>query len=66
MIGSGAVYIVDGRDITHLKPHQRAQLGLGIKTQVPSVYNEMSMRENIWLAAYAKKRSIAAVASSAS
>jgi branched-chain amino acid transport system permease protein len=58
-VTSGTISL-DGRDITHLQPHQRAQLGLGIKTQVPSVYNEMSMRENIWLAAYAKKRSIAA------
>jgi branched-chain amino acid transport system permease protein len=57
-VTSGTISL-DGRDITHLKPHQRAQLGLGIKTQVPSVYNEMSMRENVWLAAYAKKRSIA-------
>lgn len=49
---------LDGRDITHLPPHRRAQLGLGIKTQVPSVYNEMTIRENIWLAAYAKKRHV--------
>jgi branched-chain amino acid transport system permease protein len=26
---------------------------------VPSVYNEMTIRENIWLAAYAKKRHVA-------
>ncbi len=48
---------LDGRDITHMPTHRRAQLGLGIKTQVPSVYNEMTIRENIWLAAYAKSRS---------
>lgn len=56
-VTSGTI-VLDGRDITHLQPHQRAQLGLGIKTQVPSVYNEMSIRENVWLAAYAKKRSV--------
>jgi len=56
-VTSGKISL-DGRDITHLQPHQRAQLGLGIKTQVPSVYNEMTIRENVWLAAYAKKRSI--------
>ncbi|HET7397632.1 MAG TPA: ATP-binding cassette domain-containing protein [Intrasporangium sp.] len=49
---------LNGQDITHLPPHRRAQLGLGIKTQVPSVYNEMTIRENVWLAAYAKSRSV--------
>lgn len=57
-VTSGKI-LLDGRDITHLPPHRRAQLGLGIKTQVPSVYNEMTIRENIWLAAYAKKRRVA-------
>lgn len=57
-VTSGRIAL-DGKDITRMPPHRRAQLGLGIKTQVPSVYNEMSIRENIWLAAYAKKRSIA-------
>ncbi|GAB3881377.1 ABC transporter permease subunit [Terrabacter terrigena] len=49
---------LDGRDITKTPTYRRAQLGLGIKTQVPSVYNELTIRENIWLAAYAKKRSV--------
>jgi ABC-type uncharacterized transport system ATPase subunit/ABC-type branched-subunit amino acid transport system permease subunit len=57
-VTSGTIRL-DGRDITSLPPYRRAQLGLGIKTQVPSVYNEMSIRENVWLAAYAKKRAIA-------
>jgi len=57
-VTSGTIRL-DGRDVTSLPPHRRAQLGLGIKTQVPSVYNEMSIRENVWLAAYAKKRAIA-------
>lgn len=32
-------------------PHQIARLGIGIKTQVPSVMNGLSARENLWLAA---------------
>lgn len=32
-------------------PHQIAQLGIGIKTQVPSVMNGLEVRENLWLAA---------------
>lgn len=32
-------------------PHKIARLGIGIKTQVPSVMNGLTVRENIWLAA---------------
>lgn len=32
-------------------PHQIARLGIGIKTQVPSVMNGLTVRENLWLAA---------------
>ena len=32
-------------------PHQIARLGIGIKTQIPNVFNGLSVRENIWLAA---------------
>ena len=32
-------------------PHEIARLGIGIKTQVPSVFDGLSVRENIWLAA---------------
>ncbi|PTW61360.1 branched-chain amino acid transport system ATP-binding protein/urea transport system ATP-binding protein [Breoghania corrubedonensis] len=31
--------------------HEIARLGIGIKTQVPNVFNEISVREHIWLAA---------------
>ena len=37
-------------DITRLQTHQIAHLGVGIKTQVPSVFDELSVRENVWLA----------------
>ena len=45
-----------GRTITSLRPDQRAQLGLGIKLQVPALYRELPALENVWLAAYAKSR----------
>ncbi|ORE91859.1 ATP-binding cassette domain-containing protein [Aurantimonas sp. 22II-16-19i] len=32
-------------------PHQIARLGIGIKTQIPNVFNGLSVRENIWLSA---------------
>jgi ABC-type uncharacterized transport system ATPase subunit len=40
-----------GHDISNAHAHQIARLGIGIKTQVPSVFDGLSVRENIWLAA---------------
>jgi branched-chain amino acid transport system permease protein len=45
-----------GSDITRLEPHQRARRGIGIKLQVPSIYAQLSVEENVWLAAYAACR----------
>lgn len=46
----GQVFI-DGEETTGWHPHQIARLGVGVKTQVPSVMDGLSVRENIWLAA---------------
>ena len=40
-----------GRDICGAETHEVARLGIGIKTQVPSVFDGLSVRENIWIAA---------------
>lgn len=40
-----------GQDVSHSYAHEIARLGIGIKTQVPSVFDGLSVRENIWLAA---------------
>lgn len=40
-----------GHDISRAYAHEIARLGIGIKTQVPSVFDGLSVRENIWLAA---------------
>ena len=40
-----------GNDISNAHAHEIARLGIGIKTQVPSVFDGLSVRENIWLAA---------------
>jgi ABC-type uncharacterized transport system ATPase subunit len=42
---------IRGENTTGWLPHRIARLGIGIKTQVPSVMNGLSVRENIWLAA---------------
>jgi branched-chain amino acid transport system ATP-binding protein/urea transport system ATP-binding protein len=33
------------------EPHQIARLGVGIKTQIPNVFDGLSVEENIWLSA---------------
>ncbi|MEI5676940.1 MULTISPECIES: ABC transporter ATP-binding protein [unclassified Mesorhizobium] len=46
----GQVYL-RGEPVSGLGPHRLARLGVGIKTQVPSVMNGLSVHENVWLAA---------------
>ncbi len=40
-----------GENITGSHTHQIARRGIGIKTQVPSVFDGLDVRENIWLSA---------------
>ena len=47
---SGQVFY-RGDDITGSHTHQIARRGIGIKTQVPSVFDGLDVRENIWLSA---------------
>ena len=44
-----------GQDITGANPHAIARRGIGIKTQVPSVFNGLPVRENIFVAACRRK-----------
>jgi branched-chain amino acid transport system ATP-binding protein/urea transport system ATP-binding protein len=46
---SGAIAF-RGEAIAGRLSHQIARMGIGIKTQVPNVFNGLSVRENIWLA----------------
>jgi len=39
-----------GEEVTRLQPNRIARRGVGIKTQVPSVFDGLSVRQNIWLA----------------
>ena len=50
--------VLDGDDITRMRPDARARAGMGIKLQVPSYFGELSTRENIWLGAYARLRNV--------
>jgi branched-chain amino acid transport system permease protein len=51
--GEGRI-LLEGQDITRTHAHRRIKQGLGIKLQIPGVFAELSVRENVWLAAYAK------------
>lgn len=53
--------LIRGENTTGWLPHRIARLGIGIKTQVPSVMNGLTVKENIWLAA--KRNSTSAEAS---
>jgi branched-chain amino acid transport system ATP-binding protein len=56
---SGSV-LFRGADITALQAHEIARLGIGVKTQVPSVFNGLPVRENLWIAAARHKKGKAA------
>lgn len=43
--------IIDGLSIKGMQPHQIARLGVGIKTQIPSLFDNLTVFENIWLSA---------------
>lgn len=47
---SGRV-MIRGQDIAGWRTHHIVRLGVGVKTQVPSVLNGLSVQENLWLAA---------------
>jgi branched-chain amino acid transport system ATP-binding protein len=57
---SSGTVLFRGADITALQAHEIARLGIGIKTQVPSVFNGLSVRENLWIAAARHKKGKAA------
>src|SRR2546430_16795272 len=40
-----------GLDVTRLLPHEIARAGIGIKFQVPRVYDSLPVAENLWLSA---------------
>jgi branched-chain amino acid transport system ATP-binding protein/urea transport system ATP-binding protein len=47
---SGEVFI-RSQETTGAEPHEIASLGVGIKTQVPNVFDGLSVDENIWMSA---------------
>ncbi len=52
---SGRVFFLD-RDITGLTVYQRAQLGIGRSFQRTNIFPNLTVFENVWLAAFARVR----------
>ena len=52
---SGQV-LLGGKEITKTNPFQRVKLGLGIKMQKAQVFDELTVRQNLWIAAYSRNR----------
>jgi branched-chain amino acid transport system ATP-binding protein len=48
--------LLDGEEIVGAEPHAIARRGVGIKNQVPVVMNGLTARENLWLAARARRK----------
>lgn len=62
----GGVIRLGGEDITRLPTFVRSRHGLALKRQIASVFMELPVRENLWLAAYADLRDTTAAARRAS
>ena len=45
--------LLDEQNLTKRPAFQRARQGIGVKLQVASIYKELSVRENLWLACFA-------------
>jgi ABC-type uncharacterized transport system ATPase subunit len=48
---TGGRIIFDGHEITDQAPRVIGRLGIGIKNQVPSVFDRLNVADNLWLAA---------------
>ena len=56
---SGVVTFRD-QDVTGFRSFEVARLGIGIKTQVPKLFDDLDVRENLWLAARRRQKGAAA------
>jgi branched-chain amino acid transport system ATP-binding protein len=57
---SDGAILFDGSEITGLAQHDIARLGIGIKNQVPSVWEGLTVYEHFWIAA--RRRNVARTA----
>ncbi len=50
---TGGSVLLEEQNLTKSPAFQRARKGIGVKLQVASIYKELSVRENLWLACFA-------------
>lgn len=60
-IDCGAI-VLAGQDISRWQISRRVEAGLGMKTQVPQVFDELDVLKNLWVAAYSRVRDTAVAA----
>jgi branched-chain amino acid transport system ATP-binding protein len=51
---TGGHILFEGSDITQKEAYEISRLGIGIKNQVPSVFDDVSVYEGLWVAAAAR------------
>jgi branched-chain amino acid transport system ATP-binding protein len=54
-VSSGRVFF-DGQEITGLRPHQISRLGIKRTLQIKSVFNQLTVADNLWVTRQAGKR----------
>lgn len=53
----GGTVVLGGDNVSKLPIFQRVRLGMGVKNQKPQVFGEISVSDNLWIAAYSRTRS---------
>ena len=48
--------LLDGQDITRAAIFERVRGGMGVKNQKPQVFGDLTVGENLWIAAYSRAR----------
>lgn len=48
--------LLNEKDITKIDPFQRVNFGLGVKMQMAQVFDELTVKQNLWVAAYSRDR----------
>lgn len=54
-VGAGRV-LIDGQDCTHVAPHQRVGLGVAMSPEGRGVFADQTVRENLLLGAYSRRK----------
>lgn len=59
-VAEGSIWI-DGKDVKHVKAHERVALGVAMSPEGRGVFADQTVRENLLLGAYSRRKDAAAV-----